>query len=124
MSTVHVKPVVLFVEDENLVRLTIAEELRDEGFEVLEAAAGESAIDVLKSNPAINLLVTDIRMPGKLDGWDVAEQARGLRPTLPVIYATGYSDGTLRVVEHGRFLKKPYTATTLIAIARDLGVSP
>jgi CheY-like chemotaxis protein len=79
---------------------------------------------VLSAEPPIDLLFTDIRMPGRLTGWDVAEQARTLRPGLPVIYATGYSEDAPRLVPGARFFKKPYRAIAIIDAARELGVSP
>jgi CheY-like chemotaxis protein len=116
------KPTVLVVEDELLVRIIIAEELQEAGFEVLEAGDGHSAIDMLKRYRDIDLLFTDIRMPGELSGWDVAEQARKERPDLPVIYATGFSEDPLRVVEGARFFKKPYRPSSILEAARELGV--
>jgi CheY-like chemotaxis protein len=115
---------VLLVEDEELLRLVIGEELRDRGFEVIEANDGAVAVEVLAKGASIDLLVTDIRMPGALSGWDVAEQARNLRPGLPVIYATGFSDDAPRIVPGGRFFKKPYRASAIIDAARELGVCP
>ena len=63
----------------------------------------------------VNALFTDIRLPGALDGWQLAEQARKLHPVLPVIYATGYSEETPRVVTGGVFLRKPYVPSTVMA---------
>jgi CheY-like chemotaxis protein len=117
-------PVILFVEDEALLRLVIADELREAGFEVIEAADGGSALDALKDGARIDLLFTDIRMPGRLNGWDVAEQARSLKPDIPVIYATGFSDDGVRLVPNGRFFKKPYRASAIVDAARELGVAP
>lgn len=116
------EPTVLFVEDEELLRFVIAEAMRDAGFEVIEVGDGESALAVLSNGSKVDLLFTDIRMPGPLNGWDVAERARALRPNIPVIYATGFSDEELRIVPEGRFFKKPYRASAIVEAARDLGV--
>jgi CheY-like chemotaxis protein len=116
------KPTVLVVEDEALLRIIVTEELQDAGFEVLEAEDGHRALEILTSHREVNLLFTDIRMPGALSGWDVAEQARREHPDLPVIYATGYSEDPLRVVPGGRFFKKPYRASAILEAVRDLGV--
>jgi CheY-like chemotaxis protein len=118
------KPTVLLVEDEHLLRLVMGEELRDAGFAVIEAENGAAAVEVVKSGAAIDLLLTDIRMPGAISGWDVAEQARNLRPGLAVIYATGFSEDAPRIVPGGRFFKKPYRASAIIDAARELGVPP
>ena len=85
------KGTILVVEDEELVRDMIAEELRDAGFHVLEAADGESASSLLADDSSVDVLFTDIRLPGQLDGWAVAQFARRLRAALPVVYATGYT---------------------------------
>lgn len=116
------KPTVLVVEDEELLRIVIHDELREAGFEVMEAADGGKALAILTSAQRIDLLFTDIRMPGGLSGWDVAEQARALRPDLPVIYATGFSDECPRIVEGARFFKKPYRPSAIVDAARELGV--
>lgn len=116
------KPTVLVVEDEQLLRLIIVEELKEAGFDVVEASDGSAAVDILKARGCVDLLFTDIRMPGSLTGWDVAEQARGLCKDIPVIYATGFSGEAPRVVPGGRFFKKPYRVSAIIAAARELGV--
>lgn len=118
------KPVLLMVEDEELLRLVIVDELREAGFHVIEAANGAAALELLTDDQPIDLLFTDIRMPGALTGWDVAEQARNLRPELAVIYATGFSENAPRLVSGSRFFKKPYRVNAIIEAARDLGVSP
>jgi hypothetical protein len=63
-------------------------------------------------------------MPGELSGWDVAEAARNVRPDIPVLYATGFSDDELRIVPGRRFFKKRYRVTSIIDTARQLGVDP
>lgn len=118
------RPTVLVVEDEPLVRHIIVAELEDAGYAIVEAANAQAAIDVLADARSVDLLFTDIRMPGALDGWQIAERARELRPGLPVIYATGFSDEAPRLVPGGVFFKKPYRASAIIAAIEDLGVRP
>jgi CheY-like chemotaxis protein len=122
--TAESMPTVLLVEDEALLRLIIAEELLDAGFTVFQAADGESALEMLAEQPSIDLLFTDIRMPGPLSGWDVAEQARAARPNIAVIYATGFSGEAPRLVPGARFFKKPYKASAIVDAARELGGLP
>src|SRR5215210_5518128 len=81
---------VLVVEDDELVREVAVEGLTEAGFEVVEAASAEEALARCEEHVA-DVLFTDIRLPGSLDGWDVAEQCRETNPGLPVIYATGFS---------------------------------
>ena len=121
-ARVSFRPTVLIVEDEALVREIAAEEFHDSGYDVLEAADGQTAIRFLEGDQAIDLLFTDIRLIGDVDGWSVAEAARELRPAIPVIYATGFSAEQMRVVEGGLFYKKPYKPSDIIAAAATLGV--
>jgi len=120
LKTPH-RPLLLVVEDEALVRQLVVLEFEDAGYDVIEAENGEEALTALHAYPSIELLFTDIRLPGQLSGWDIAEQARAMRPDLPVIYATGYS-GEMRIVPKGEFLRKPYKPSFVIERMRALGV--
>jgi CheY-like chemotaxis protein len=115
---------VLVVEDESLVRDMIAEELRDAGFAVLEAGDGEAASGLLTTDGTVDVLFTDIRLPGRLDGWAIARRARQLRAALPVIYATGYTVDRSAEVPGAIFLSKPYEPSQVIAIIDRLLASP
>ncbi len=105
---------ILVVEDEELVRETIAAELEDAGFVVIEADTAEQGLEVLEERP-VGVLFTDIRLPGRLDGWELAERARSLYPELPVIYATGFSAEEPRFVPKSIFLRKPYLPSAVVA---------
>lgn len=80
---------VLVVEGDDLIRILAVDTLEDAGFEVIEAATAEEALDRCEEGTA-DLLFTDIMLSGTLDGWDVAERCRENNPRLPVIYTTGY----------------------------------
>jgi len=108
---------ILLVEDEFLLRQVIAEELTDAGYEVVEAGDGASAMAAVAD---VDLLFTDIRLPGGVDGWSIAERARELRPGLPVIYATGYSAETPRHVPGSRFFAKPYRVGAVLDAIGEL----
>ena len=82
---------ILLVEDEGLIRLVTAEYLRDEGFEVVEAWDGDEAARLLDACDGFDVLFTDVRMPGMLDGVDVAVRARRQYPELPVLVVSGYA---------------------------------
>ncbi len=115
---------ILVVEDEDLVRGTVACELEEAGFIVLQAANAEAGLDILERRE-VGLLFTDIRLPGAFDGWRLAEKARVLRPDLPVIYATGFTAEAPRIVPGGVFLRKPYLPSTVIAeIEKLVGPQP
>lgn len=117
-------PTILIVEDQALLREVMALELGDAGYGVLEAETGTEALALLGSGARVDLLFTDIRLPGEIDGFSVAEEARRLRPHLPVVYATGYTGDTLRLVPGGRFFRKPYQPEAILKALRDLGIEP
>lgn len=112
-------PTVLIVEDEELVREVASAEFEDSGFTVLEAVDGDAALAHLAAT-AIDVLFTDIRLPGAIDGWEVARRARALFPGLPVIYATGFTGGELQIVPGGRFVGKPYLPVAIVTAALEL----
>lgn len=85
------KPVVLVVEDEVLVQMLVLEVLDDLGVEALEANDAPSALTILQDDPRIALLVTDVGLPG-MNGRQLAEAARQLRPGLQILFVTGYAD--------------------------------
>ena len=88
----------------------IGEQLEQDGYEVLLASDGDEAFDVLQSAPRVDLIVTDVRMPGALDGFDLVERALVTYPGLRAIVMSGYSDGPgTRSDSAARFLQKPFT---------------
>jgi len=103
---------ILAVEDDNMVRAYVAGELKALGYGMLTARNGEEALDVLKSETPIDLLFSDVVMPGGMSGPQLAEQVARLRPGLKVLYTSGYTENT--VIHHGRvdpgvqLLNKPY----------------
>lgn len=84
------KNVVLLAEDEPFIRFDIAEELRLLDCQVIEAGSADEAIDVLKSTARIDLVVTDVRMPGNRDGLDVARAVKQERPGVRVVVMSGH----------------------------------
>jgi DNA-binding response OmpR family regulator len=115
-------PKLLIVEDEFLIRLTLSEALQDDGFQVLEAGSGDEAAELLRADGAVALLITDVQLPGSLDGRQLAEQARAARPELPVIFMTGRPDSVAGVAPSARnvFISKPYLPSEICAAARRL----
>ncbi|SFK56177.1 response regulator [Methylocapsa palsarum] len=116
------KSVVLVVEDEPFVRELIVLELEDAGFEVVTAESGDEAAYILPKMARIDLLLTDIRMPGKVNGWFLADMARCRRPNLPVIYTSGFSPQHDKEVEDSIFLPKPYRAGEVLNALRQLNL--
>ncbi len=113
-------PTVLIVEDEFLIMRIAKLEFEDAGFAVLTADNDVGALALVEGDQPIDILFTDIRIGGSLDGWTIALRARERHPALGVIYATGYSGVELQVVEGAAFFKKPYHLADVIASARAL----
>jgi len=82
---------ILLVEDEGLIRMMTAEALQDEGFKVVEAFNGDEAIKLLDGPNRFDVLFTDVRMPGSLDGVEVALHARRRYPVIPIVVTSGYA---------------------------------
>ena len=119
---------VLVVEDDELVQTTIEDSLSEGGFETAATASGEEAIGLLRENTAqYRVLVTDINILGRLDGWELARAAREMDPSLPVIYMTGTNGGewASKGVPNSVLLKKPFAPAQIVtAVAALLNASP
>lgn len=114
------QPLILLVEDELLVRDMIAEELRDAGYLVIECANSDEALVQLERVPEIDLLFTDIRMPGPIDGFALAERVRSRYANLPVLYTTGFYGSEPRQVSESLMLRKPYRPKVALRLIVDL----
>jgi DNA-binding NtrC family response regulator len=114
------KTTVLVVEDEVLIRLMIADALRAEGIDVIEASNGEEAMRVLQSALPIQLLLTDIRMASESDGLKLAHAARAAHPGLKVIVASSQvSDDEVTGLAHA-FFSKPYNLVAIVDRVKSL----
>jgi PAS domain S-box-containing protein len=115
---------ILLVEDEEFVRLFARRVLEEQGYAVIEAVNGAEALEVWEArHEEIDLLLTDMVMPGKLSGRDVSEKILQARPNLPVIYCSGYSQELLKTgLDLGSgisFLPKPYRPQDLAEAIRN-----
>jgi CheY-like chemotaxis protein len=111
------RPLVLVVEDEALLLFSIADDLRDAGFDVLEAGNADQAIRVLTANPGIQLIFTDIDMPGSMDGLKLSAVVRDRWPPVAIIVTSGKQRPTAdRLPEGGLFLSKPYSSGHIAAM--------
>ena len=117
-DTVRPRRTVLLVEDEPDLRELMAEDLTDAGFDVVGADIGEAAIAIIDSGRPIDVLFTDIRLPGALDGWQIAQHARKVHPDIHVIYASGYSGELSPQVPNSVYIRKPYLPSAIIAEIR------
>lgn len=116
------KASILVVDDEVLIRFVQAETLREAGYEVIEAASGDEAIQLLQAGVEADLMITDVRMPGTLDGLALARAAHELRPELVIAVSSAHIatiEGGLNGIIAG-FLPKPYRPSQLIAMAEKL----
>lgn len=114
---------ILLVEDDELVRTYARAQLAALGYEVMEAPDGNHALDILRSGVAIDLLFTDVVMPG-MGGRQLVEQARRLRPTLKMLFTSGYTENAF--IHHGKLdpevqrLSKPYHRSALANKLREV----
>ena len=115
---------VLVAEDEDALREMVAEVLRIQGYTVLEAASGQDALEVWeRATSPVDLLVTDMVMPGGIMGGELAERLMSQSPALRVIYTSGYSPGMagqdISLLERRNFLPKPYSIGKLAQFVRE-----
>ena len=114
---------ILVAEDDRSVREAAAALLRDLGYRVLEAASGDEALQMIKSGAPVDLLFTDVVMPGTKRSTEVVKEGRFLLPHMAVLYTSGYAEGEL--LKGGRFdpdvllLSKPYAAESLARYVRQ-----
>jgi PAS domain S-box-containing protein len=115
---------VLVIDDEPTIRMLICDVLLENGYTPLEAADGPTGLKILRSNIRIDLLITDVGLPGGMNGRQVADAARVWRPDLKVLFITGYAENA--VVGNGHLergmavLTKPFVMATLGNRIRDL----
>lgn len=115
------RPVVLIVEDEFLLRMDAVDMIASAGFEVLEAANADEAIEILEARRDVTVVFTDIQMPGSMDGLKLARAVRGRWPPIKIIATSGHvhvdeSD----LPEGGRFLPKPYSPGQVMGVLHEL----
>jgi CheY-like chemotaxis protein len=115
---------VLVVDDEPTVRMLVIEVLEELGYAALEAADGASGLKILQSNARIDLLVTDVGLPGGMNGRQMADAARVGRPDLSILFITGYAENA--VVGNGQLdpgmhvMTKPFAMEALAGRIKDL----
>lgn len=110
------KVVVLVVEDEPLLRMGIVDHLEEQGFSVLEAGNADEAIAILSNNTTIQILFTDIDMPGEMDGIRLASAVRDRWPPIKIVITSGHKSPPSSDLPAGaQFFAKPYNPDTIAA---------
>jgi DNA-binding NtrC family response regulator len=115
-----VKPIVLIVEDEALLRLVAASMLHDAGFETLEADTAEDALHVLEKHDDVRVVFSDVQLPGRMDGLHLARAVHDRWPNIGLLLTSGgvkVQKGQIPC--DGRFLAKPYDADMMVEAVRN-----
>jgi YesN/AraC family two-component response regulator len=104
------RPIVLIVEDEVIIRMNALDAVRAAGFEAIEAANADEAIEILEARDDIRIVFTDINMPGSMDGLKLAAAVRGRWPPIEFVVTSGHHAPTAgELPERARFISKPYS---------------
>jgi CheY-like chemotaxis protein len=115
---------VLIIDDEPTIRMLVAEILQENGYTAIEADSGPNGLRILQSDARIDLLITDVGLPGGLNGRQVADAARAVRPNLKVLFITGFAENGL--IANGYLapdmavITKPFVLSALSQKIRDL----
>jgi CheY-like chemotaxis protein len=106
----------IIVEDDIAIRAPMADFLRDVGYDVMEAGSVDEAVAIFESGAPIDLLFSDVGMPGSMDGCALARKVRDQWPATHVLLTSGYSSAWSQAADetHGRFLPKPYRPLSLL----------
>jgi CheY-like chemotaxis protein len=118
------RPFILVVEDEVLIRMMLADELRGRGFDVVEAQNADEALTLLRSPVPVGLVLTDVQLPGTMDGIGLARLLRATRPELKVVITSGnipWAPGG--DIAHA-FFRKPYAPDHIVKCIETLLASP
>jgi CheY-like chemotaxis protein len=115
---------VLIIDDEATIRLVASEVLRENGYRVIEAPDGPTGLKILQSELPIHLLVTDVGLPGGMNGRQVADAARSVRPELRVLFITGYAENAIignGLLDRGMsIITKPFEMAVFANKVREL----
>ena len=115
---------VLVVDDEPTIRMLVTDVLEELGYEALEAADGIRGLEILRSGARVDLLITDVGLPGGINGRQLADAGRAIRPDMKILFITGYAENA--IVGNGQLekdmhvLTKPFSVEGLAVLIRDL----
>ena len=113
---------ILVVEDEVLIRMLVADELRDADYDVVEASSADEALELLGTLAPVDLIISDVRMPGSIDGLGLLAAVKAKCPRLPFIVTSGHIEPSLAIQRGAdQFVPKPYsTHVVLSAVHNEL----
>lgn len=113
---------IFVVEDQALLRMEAVDLLREAGFETIEAANADAALEIMKDRwPEVRVLFTDIQMPGEMNGVDLATEVHRCWPhVLLLVTSCGVALKDEDLPDHGKFVPKPYQASTLISQVHEV----
>lgn len=115
------RPCVMIVEDEPLVRMMLADQLSEDDFLVVEADNADTALELLSAQPQVSAVITDVRMPGTMDGLEFARRVSAAWPHLKVFVTSGHVQaGQLDLPPDAVFIPKPYPVGAFTAALNQL----
>lgn len=124
VEAIQQKKTVLLVDDEVLVRMVVADDLNDLGYNIIEAGDAASALKLVEPSKQIDLLLTDVGLPGGMNGRQLADAVLQMRPGIPVVFITGYAESSvLKDTDLGnnmRVMTKPFQIDKLAQLVRDV----
>jgi CheY-like chemotaxis protein len=111
---------ILVVEDEVLIRMLVADELRDADYDVVEAGSADEALELLESLASVDLIISDVRMPGSIDGLGLLAAVKARCPRMPFIVTSGHIEPSLAIQKGAdQFVSKPYSMHVVLSAVHD-----
>ena len=115
-----IRPRILVVEDEFLIRCMISEELREAGYGVVEASSADEAVELLSTGTPIDFLISDVKMPGGMDGLDLLKFVRDMHPDLPELMISAHLEPRLAMLDGTtQFLAKPFALSEVLEVVQS-----
>lgn len=111
------RPTILVVEDEPIIRMDLADHIANHGYDVVEAGSGDKALEILQAGKPVDLLITDVQMPGTKDGIDLALWVRHNLPSVKIMIVSGAMTGSPsldKLGSEGLIIPKPYSMNALL----------
>lgn len=125
-SAISARSRILVVEDEVLIRFMVSDELREAGYDAIEACNADEAVAILESRVSVDLVISDVRMPGTIDGLGLLAFIRASFPDLPVIMMSGHLEPRLAMIDGAtQFVAKPFLLDAVLKAVRvEIGNDP